>query len=492
MGISLLAAVVMLSTNLPRQRERVREAGACSLATFVRSSDHGEEALHCAAARLAESVKRALLAAVGLERLALLDVRAGFENSPNPRAAQSAEIDRLRQLLALRDEELRILRARNEHVPPRKRPHYPPAERLAILALRSIFGWSLAETARRFQITPKTIAEWLTRLDEGGEAALLETPVPVNRYPDFVRLLVQKLHRVAPSLGRRKLADLLARAGLHLSASTVERMKNKPAPAPKPVPPPETTTPANTDTNKAKEPSAPRIVTAKHPHHLWHIDLTVVPAAGFWVPWWPFSLFVLWPVCWWVAVVLDHYSRAVVSVAVFRKEPSAEDVCALLDDAVERSGRAPRHIVSDQGCQFQSEYRAWCKNNSVKPRFGAIGQHGSIALIERFMRTMKDECFRKILVPLSLDAIVRELSLYVFWYNQHRPHASLGGATPAEVRDGRLPARSCPPLEVRGRYPLPRGQPAPLCRRSSAPLELVVTYLDGRQHLPLIQLSDAA
>jgi transposase InsO family protein len=433
-------------------------------------------------------VKRALLAAVGLERLALLDVRSGFENSPDPRAGQSSEVDRLRELLALRDEEIRILRARLEHVPPRKRPLYPAAERLAILELRSKYEWKLTETARRFQLTAKTIASWMHRLDEQGPDALVQTPVPVNRFPDFVTLLVQKLHRVAPGMGRRKVADLLARAGLHLAASTVERLRKKPPPPP-PVPPPE---PTHSDTKDATTQTPPRVVTAKHPHHLWHIDLTVVPAAGFWVPWWPFSLFVLWPVCWWVAVVLDHHSRAVVGAAVFRKEPTAAEVCSLLDNAVERAGRAPRHIVSDQGSQFQSEYRAWCKKNDVKPRFGAIGQHGSIAVIERFMRTMKDECFRKILVPLSLAPMVRELSLYVFWYNEHRPHASLAGATPAEVRDGRLPARSQPALEVRRDFPLPRGDPTPLRRRSSRPLELVVTYLEGRPHLPLIELGDAA
>lgn len=213
---------------------------------------------------------------------------------------------------------------------------------------------------------------------------------------------------------------------------------------------------------------------------------------GFWVSWWPFSLFTLWPVCWFVAVVLDHYSRAVVATAVFRKEPSSGDICALLDDAVARAGRAPRYTVTDQGVQFQSEYRAWCKRLGVRPRFGAVGQHGSIAVIERFIRTLKDECFRKILVPLSLAAMVRELYLYVLWYNGHRPHAALGGATPAEVRDDRLPARSRPALEVRRDYPLPRGDPARIRRRSRDPLELVVEHLEGRPHLPLIELRRAA
>jgi hypothetical protein len=37
-----------------------------------------------------------------------------------------------------------------------RRPHYPPIERLAILELRSVRGWSAAETARRLLVTPLT------------------------------------------------------------------------------------------------------------------------------------------------------------------------------------------------------------------------------------------------------------------------------------------------------------------------------------------------
>ena len=55
-----------------------------------------------------------------------------------------------------------------------------------------------------------------------------------------------------------------------------------------------------------------RVVTAKAPDEIWHVDLTTVPtAAGFWVPWVPFTWPQVWPFCWWVAVVIDHFSRAV-------------------------------------------------------------------------------------------------------------------------------------------------------------------------------------
>ena len=68
-------------------------------------------------------VKHGLLSAVALERLALSEVRSGFEHSRDPRTRMTAELDTLREQNELQAEELRILRARLEHIPPQQRPH---------------------------------------------------------------------------------------------------------------------------------------------------------------------------------------------------------------------------------------------------------------------------------------------------------------------------------------------------------------------------------
>jgi transposase InsO family protein len=173
-------------------------------------------------------------------------------------------------------------------------------------------------------------------------------------------------------------------------------LKRKP---PAPPPPKE---PKKVQPKSAKgKPS--RIVTARETHHVWHVDLTAsptgMPGAGFWAPWWPFAIVMRWVLSFHLALVLDHFSRALVAFAVFTKEPTAEEVCGLLDRAVKRAGRAPRYIISDQGSQFQREYRDWCKKNGVKPRFGAVGKHGSIAVIERFMGLRGFEWVRSALIP---------------------------------------------------------------------------------------------
>ncbi len=47
---------------------------------------------------------------------------------------------------------------------------------------------------------------------------------PVNKFPDFVAHCVRNLKTLSPTLGKVKIAETLARAGLHLGTTTVGRM----------------------------------------------------------------------------------------------------------------------------------------------------------------------------------------------------------------------------------------------------------------------------
>ena len=106
----------------------------------------------------------------------------------------AATVDQLEHEVRLLREDCRIKDGRLARIPPAQRPHYLPTELLAILQLRAARGWSLAQTARVFHLTTTTIASWMKRLDEEGPKALLQTHPPVNKFPDFVRTLVQRLH----------------------------------------------------------------------------------------------------------------------------------------------------------------------------------------------------------------------------------------------------------------------------------------------------------
>jgi len=48
-----------------------------------------------------------------------------------------------------------------------------------------------------------------------------------------------------------------------------------------------------------------------------------------------------WPFCWWVVVVLDHFSRRVQGFAVFEQKPDARALCAFLGRTIGKVGEAP-------------------------------------------------------------------------------------------------------------------------------------------------------
>ena len=201
-------------------------------------------------------VRSAVLNVISLAQLSIAYARGWAANSINARVRLKAENDRLREEIALLREEMRIKDSRMTLIVPQRRPHYAPTERMAILELRAARGWSLSQSADSFLVTSATIASWVKRIDEEGPESLVQICQPVNKFPDFVRYVVQRLKALCPRLGKVKIAQILSRAGLHLGVTTIGRMLKE--------------SPRFQPTEIAE--SSSRIVTAKRPNHVWHVD----------------------------------------------------------------------------------------------------------------------------------------------------------------------------------------------------------------------------
>ncbi len=273
-----------------------------------------------------QKVRSAAVHAIALARLALTTAR-GQANSANP---GSGRIARLTEEILLIKEEMRIKDARMASIHAQRRPHYVPTERLAILELRAARGWSQAQTADHMLVTPATIASWMSRLDEEGPAALVQMPVPVNKFPAFVGYLVRRLKVLCSTMGKTRIANVLCRAGLHLSATTVGRMLRE-RPRWEAV---------------SKSTHSGRRIRAKEPDHLWNVDLSTVPTAMvLWCAWLPWALPQRWPFCWWIAVAVDHFSRRVMGFAVFEQQPTSAAVRAFLGRAIRAARSRSRPAV---------------------------------------------------------------------------------------------------------------------------------------------------
>ncbi len=157
--------------------------------------------------------------------------RSWAVNSPVARVRLKTENGRLRQHVALLTEEIHIKDARMRSIAPHKRPHYAPVERMYILELRAARAWSAQQNAYVFLVTAATIAYWTRKIDEQGSDALVQIREPLHSLPDFARHAVQRFRTLCPALGKVKIAEILCRAGLHLSATTVGRiLKESPHP----------------------------------------------------------------------------------------------------------------------------------------------------------------------------------------------------------------------------------------------------------------------
>lgn len=98
---------------------------------------------------------------------------------------------------------------------------------------------------------------------------------------------------------------------------------------------------------------------------------------------------------------------------------------------------APRHLITDQEGVFISDsFRDLLIRWDVKQRFGSVGKHGSIAVTERVILTLKYEWLKRVPVIRGLDHLSQLLHDFEVYYNEYRRHATLGGAVPQVIHRG--------------------------------------------------------
>ena len=175
-----------------------------------------------------------------------------------------------------------------------------------------------------------------------------------------------------------------------------------------------------TTVRKAGDPKGPDLVrrefAAEEPNALWVADITYVPTgAGFL----------------YLAVVLDVFSRRIVGWAM-AGHLRTELVLAALDMAVAQ--RKPDGVVhhSDHGCQYTSlGFGARCREASVRPSLGSVGDCFDNAMCESFFATLECELLDRRRFATKAEARMAIFQFIEGWYNPRRRHSSLGYASPA-------------------------------------------------------------
>ena len=101
-------------------------------------------------------------------------------------SAMQAQLDAKDAIIRQQAVELDIFRRRFGAMPPRKRPHFEPHDRLTILRLMWLNGWSAKNVAKRFVLGVATVHRWIKAWHGKADPGLFFGHVAWNKLSDAV------------------------------------------------------------------------------------------------------------------------------------------------------------------------------------------------------------------------------------------------------------------------------------------------------------------
>jgi putative transposase len=140
-----------------------------------------------------------------------------------------------------------------------------------------------------------------------------------------------------------------------------------------------------------------------------------------------------------LAAVIDCHDREVIGYEFALRgrareaERALEEACLARLGTLRPSGRTPT-VRSDNGLIYQSRrFRAACRDYRLRQEFITPYTPEQNGLIERFFRSLKEECVWQHNFPNFTEAR-RAIGTWIRWYNEGRPHQALGYRSPQEFR----------------------------------------------------------
>ncbi len=156
------------------------------------------------------------------------------------------------------------------------------------------------------------------------------------------------------------------------------------------------------------------------PNQMWQTDFTYFFIIGW--GWY------------YLSTVLDDHSRFIVAWELrpgMKSEDAESTVRKALAHANLPKNKRPK-LLSDNGSSYIAhEFKAFLKDEKIKPVHGRAMHPQTQGKIERYHRTMKNVV--KLHHYYSPEELERALEKFVQHYNHHRYHESLNNCTPAQI-----------------------------------------------------------
>ena len=133
-----------------------------------------------------------------------------------------------------------------------------------------------------------------------------------------------------------------------------------------------------------------------------------------------------------IYTVIDLYTR--MAYARVYKELKPSNSLNTILEAEEYFGFKFKMVQSDNGLEFARYFEARLESKGIKIRHTRLGRPNDNAHIERFNRTIQEECTGNYYLESgSLKEMDDKVLSYIDFYNYHRIHLSISYRTPAEM-----------------------------------------------------------
>jgi transposase InsO family protein len=286
-------------------------------------------------------------------------------------------------------------------MPYTKNPFMPGLRAKAVLMLRT--GKTVRETARYFGVAPGTISKWSKKMP--SQVGVPTIPTLASRpksHPKKLSLeIVQKIINKRTELNGRCAevvhAELL-KDGVKISVSSVKRTLVRNMLLKKRSP------------WKHKHDPIERPKAAK-PGDLVQIDTIHLKENGRRI---------------YIYTLIDVYSRYAFAAATERINTHAS--IKFVSKAKQILPFEFKMLQSDHGSEFSQNFTERIK---ISHRHSRVRTPNDNAHLERFNRTLQDECLNK--VPKELAKVKKELNKYLKYYNNGRLHLGISLRTPAQL-----------------------------------------------------------
>lgn len=277
-------------------------------------------------------------------------------------------------------------------------------------------------TCRYFGISPKTFYRWWNRFDPYDLTTLEEESrrprhVRQPQTPAAVVEAILELRTQYPRWGKKKLAVLLARGGINISASTVGRVMNR-LKARGVLVEPVNVTQAKLARKRRRKPRyairKPKGYRPQAPGDLVEVDTLQVKLLPN-------------------EIRYQFSARDVVSrfdaIRAYKNQTSLK-AAHFLHYLRKKFPYPIRAIQIDGGSEFKDQFEGECKAKKIPlfvlpPKSPKLNGH-----VERSNRTHREEFYEVYDVDLDLEEHNRQLAQWEYTYNYIRPHESLDYLTP--------------------------------------------------------------